>query len=137
MEDYITYWEKLNRRSIRLIEKIADPAFTFRDPFHEVAGLDAFEAMLEASFRRVKTMRFKATDHAFGRDGHTAYIRWTSVIVPNRGKKTFTIVGMSEVAFNNDGKVVSHVDHWDSAGQFWEHMPVIGAILRWARKRLR
>jgi hypothetical protein len=50
--------------------------------------------------------------------------------------RRFSIDGVSEVAFDEAGKVRSHIDHWDAAGGLYERLPLIGAVLRHLRRRL-
>ncbi len=45
-------------------------------------------------------------------------------------------VGMSHIRFDGDGKVVLHQDFWDSAGGLFEHVPVLGWMIRRAKRRL-
>jgi steroid delta-isomerase len=46
------------------------------------------------------------------------------------------ITGMSEIHFAPDGRISEHIDHWDSGGQFYERIPVLGWLIRLVRKRL-
>ena len=45
-------------------------------------------------------------------------------------------VGMTHVRFDSAGKVVLHQDFWDSTGGFFEHVPVLGWMLRRVKNRL-
>ena len=38
--------------------------------------------------------------------------------------------------FNDAGQVVLHQDFWDSSQGFFEHVPILGAMIRWVRNRL-
>ena len=43
---------------------------------------------------------------------------------------------MTQLRFNSDGLVVLHQDYWDSAGGFYDHLPVVGGLLAWIRSML-
>jgi hypothetical protein len=43
---------------------------------------------------------------------------------------------MSRVRFDAGGRVVLHQDYWDSASGLFEHVPVLGGLIR-AVKKLR
>jgi hypothetical protein len=43
---------------------------------------------------------------------------------------------MTEVHFDQSGKVAAHLDHWDAASQLYEHVPLLGGVLRIIRRRL-
>ena len=52
-----------------------------------------------------------------------------------RGEQT-TTVGMSHIRFNAKGQVVLHQDFWDSASGLYEHIPVLGSLIRGVKNRL-
>jgi hypothetical protein len=68
--------------------------------------------------------------------GRTAYLRWTFAFRPKGRAAVWTIEGMSEVAFDADGRALSHVDHWDAGGQFYARLPVLGTLIRLVKRRL-
>ncbi|MFP4281128.1 MAG: nuclear transport factor 2 family protein [Opitutales bacterium] len=72
------------------------------------------------------------------RDGSDYFIQWTMDITwKGFGKgRTTRSVGMSHLRFNAAGEVVLHHDFWDSTSGFFEHLPVIGGLLRWIKRRV-
>ena len=135
LDDYIEYFEKLNRRSIRLIEKLAEPGIRFKDPFNDVQGTDAFERIFVHMFENLERPKFSVQDYAWGKDGKTAYLRW--VLKYQLKGQAKRIEGMSEVMFSNNAKVMAHIDHWDAGEQFYEHLPIIGAGIRFVKSKLK
>ena len=72
------------------------------------------------------------------REGPDFYIRWTMEITWrgfNQGRATRS-VGMSQLRFNPEGKVVLHHDFWDAASGFFVHLPVLGPLIRWIKRRV-
>lgn len=66
------------------------------------------------------------------------YVRWEMVY---RGKKLaggepIRTIGMSQLRFDADGRVVLHQDFWDASRGVFEHIPVVGAQVRWIKNRL-
>lgn len=140
LDDYIEYFEKLNVRSIRLLEKLAEPGMRFKDPFNDVRGIDAVERILQHMFQTLHNPKFKVRDYAWGRwqkeaQGAIAYLRW-DMTFEFKGQKHM-IEGMSEVMFSKDGKVMSHIDHWDAGEQFYEHIPILGSVIRFVKSKLK
>lgn len=134
LDNYIQYYEKLSARSVRLIEKLAEPGMRFKDPFNDVQGTDAFARIFNHMFASVDAPKFSIQDYTWGRDGQTAYIRWR---LDYRIKGQNRIIeGMSEVLFSKGAKVLSHIDHWDAAEQLYEHIPVLGGLLRLVKSKL-
>ena len=135
LDDYIEYYQTLNPRSIRLIEKLAEPNMRFKDPFNDVQGIDAVERIFEHMFENTKDPKFEVEDYAWGKDGRTAYLKW--VFRYEFSGKARHIVGMSEVMFSNQSKVMSHIDHWDAGEQFYEHIPLLGRLIRFVKSKLK
>jgi SnoaL-like domain len=45
-------------------------------------------------------------------------------------------LGISHLRFDKDGKIILHQDYWDSTQGFYQHIPVIGGLLRWIKSGL-
>lgn len=72
------------------------------------------------------------------RSGADHYIRWTMVISakPLAGGEPVHSIGISQVRFDEEGKVAIHQDFWDSGENFFGKLPVSGGIIGLIRKRL-
>lgn len=134
LNKYIEYYQTLTLRSVRLIEKIADPQIVFKDPFNRVEGVDNVVAIMRKMFEDVENPSFTVEDSAWGRDDRTAYIKWVFMFGPE--SKRQQIYGMSEVMFSPEGLVVMHNDFWDAAENIYERVPVLGFILKLIKKKI-
>jgi hypothetical protein len=47
-----------------------------------------------------------------------------------------SVPGMSFVRFDDQGKVVEHIDYWDPAAGIYEQLPLLGTLMRYLRRRL-
>ncbi len=114
LEDYIQYLEKMNLRSLPLLEKLAVPGVHYTHPLHDVRGRDA---MMDIFRQRLngERQKFTVTDHAWSRDGQTVYLRWQLRSLDN-GAEDITN-GVAEVLFTNDGQVMAHNDFADALYQ--------------------
>ena len=70
--------------------------------------------------------------------GRNYYFRWT---MDTRMKnlahgKTVRTIGITMVRFDSEGRVILHQDFWDSAQGVWEHVPVMGGVIRWIRTKI-
>jgi len=133
VEKYIRYWETLSPRTVGLIEGLAAPGMRFKDPFNDVQGTKAVRAVLDRIFSDADNPRFRVSDHAVGRDGLTAYLRWEFTFTPRNARRIWRITGMSEVLFTPEGLVAAHTDHWDTGSQILAKLPVIGWM--WGKLR--
>lgn len=134
LRDYITFFEKLNPRSLKLIGDIMDKNVYFKDPFNAVTGVDQVEKIFAHMFQTMENPKFKVMDYGFGKQGEVAYIRWRFTFMSNGSAQGFD--GMSEVEFNADGKVISHVDYWDAGEVVYEKIPLLGAAIRFVKSKL-
>lgn len=131
---YADFWQRL---TVDDLERLGD-WFTedarFADPFNDVRGLPHVRAVFAHSLGLVTDVSIELTDRAIGEDA--CYLRWVYRYRTRQGGKPWRIVGMTELHFAEDGRVSAHVDHWDAAGQVYEKLPVIGAVLRAIRRKL-
>lgn len=71
-------------------------------------------------------------------DDADVYVRWemeTKFSVWGKDIDAHS-VGISQLRFNEQGKVVLHQDFWDSSEGLLTHLPFVGGIVRWTRNRL-
>ena len=128
-EDYVLFFETLSSRSLRLLPKHVSPGVRFKDPFNDVIGSDQMERVLAHMFTQLHSPKFKVHDVSWGRDEHTAYLKWTfSYILPKSGQKD-SFEGMSEITFHPSGKIASHIDFWDPTYPIYMRVPFLQWIL--------
>ena len=116
------------------LDRIVAPDVRFVDPFNDVTGIESYRAVFRHMFETVEQPRFAILRTAI--EGDIAFYRWRFSFRRKGAAEIWTIEGMSEVRFLANGLVAEHIDHWDAAGQLYERLPVIGALLRWIRRKL-
>ena len=134
IEAYVAFFEELTPGSLDLLETLCTPDVRFRDPFNDVRGLAAMRRVFEKMFEDVREPRFVVTDRAVS--GQVCYLRWEFTFLQPRGGAPWRILGMTEVHFDESGRVAAHLDHWDSGSQLYARLPVLGTMVRWVRRRL-
>ena len=138
LDRYARFWTDLTVDSIDALEELSVDDVTFTDPFNDVRGRPAFKSVLKHMFENTDRPRFHVLDRAIG--NHAGYLRWDFTFHPMRrgqARAEWRFTGMSEVSFASDGRVISHIDHWDASTQLYARLPVIGPMLRFVRARLR
>jgi len=133
LDAYIRFYETLTPKSVGELRSLVAPDVRFRDPFNDVQGVDAYERVLAKMFEDLDEPRFEVRHSAL--EGAIGFLTWRFVYRDKRGRER-TIVGMSELHFDAEGRVALHVDHWDAAAQVYEHLPVLGIVLRRIRRRI-
>ncbi len=141
----MTHADPRVRRVIALFESLAPAdlarlgAFytedaTFKDPFNEVRGVPAIRAIFEHMFVNLDEPRFVILDAVVQND--QCFLIWDFTFRMRRFKRALqTIRGASHLQLAADGRVQMHRDYWDAAEELYEKLPVIGALMRWLRRR--
>jgi len=127
---YNRYTEDVIRRDTKKL--YAQEAF-FKGGYKEVKGVDAIETYFVATTKSFVSCTFDITDVSIHEGNY--YFRWVMKLTIERDKDNpIEQIGMSHVRFGPDGKIIFHTDYWDTSVVF-EHAPVIGAIIRWAKEQ--
>ena len=108
----------------------------FQDPFNHVQGHAAIKHIFTDMFVRLIDPKFVITETV--QEDNRALLVWdftfhVKSLNPNLKRK---IHGTSLVRFAADGRVLSHRDYWDAAGELYEQLPVIGSLMRWLKRRM-
>ncbi len=134
LDAYIRFYETMSPDSLSGLDGLVTPDVIFRDPFNDVRGPEAMRRIFAHMFEAVAGPRFYVTYRAF--DGRVCFLRWRFTgVVAAMGKEPWTVDGVSEIHFEEDGRVSAHLDHWDAAGQFYAKLPLVGPIFRFIRRR--
>lgn len=133
---WANFFETMTPGSLDGLGGYCRPDIRFKDPFNDVRGVDGVRRVFEHMFATVDAPVFTVTDIAIS--GQTAYLRWDFTFQPKgRTDKSWAVTGLSEVVFDEDHKIVSHIDHWDAGEQFYARLPVLGWLIRLVRSKLR
>lgn len=132
LERYVGVMEDLCADDVEALGAVYASGARFVDPFNDVRGIDAIQAVFAHGFAQCPGMRFMVQARAV--DGDRALLRWRMEC--ETSPQGLSIEGMSELVLGADGLVVEHVDYWDPATQLYERVPVLGWLMRRIRRRL-
>jgi ketosteroid isomerase-like protein len=108
----------------------------FKDPFNEVQGLDAIRAIFAHMFVALDGPRFRIRDAIV--QGDQCFLNWDfSFRMRRLVAGEMCIHGATHLRFAADGRIAWHRDYWDAAEELYEKLPVLGALMRWLRRRAR
>lgn len=109
----------------------------FNDPLHDVHGLTELRRYFEQLYANVSQLDFDFSGFDQVQDGQ-GYLRWTMRYRHPRlqGGAPITLQGCSLLLWNAEGKVVRHQDFFDAGALLYEHIPLLGCVIRWLRRRL-
>ena len=136
----VRFFEQLQPSDVAQIAQIYSDDAQFKDPFNEVTGVPAIRAIFEHMFEALDAPRFVVTQCV--QQGTHCFVTW-DFLFAFRGHPpttTHTIRGASHLVLRlDDGmwRVALHRDYWDAAEELYEKLPVVGALMRWLKRRAR
>jgi len=132
LDRYLALWDGLSAERIDDFLALATDDVVFSDPFQTARGKAHYRRVLAHTLAQGSPPRI--TVHRRMMEDDTAFVSWT--YVQHMRGRDWTVEGVSVLRFDAEGRLASHVDHWDAAGQVYEHIPGIGGLLRFIRRRV-
>ncbi len=131
----VDYWQTLTPATVDAISTIYVEDAYFRDPFNEVTGIEKIRHIFADMFVRLDAPTFTITETI--EEPHGALLIWdfTFRIKTLKPEMNRRIHGTSHIRFAPDGRVQTHRDYWDAAGELYEQLPLVGALMRFLKKR--
>ncbi|WP_395373554.1 nuclear transport factor 2 family protein [Marinicella sp. W31] len=108
----------------------------FNDTFRIITNLDELVGYMVHTGEIVDSTTVNILDVVKGQ--HDYYVRWEmDMRFSTTGRDIHShSIGMTQLRFNKDGKIVFHQDFWDGAEGFYQHLPLIGYAVRKVRSQL-
>jgi steroid delta-isomerase len=128
----IEWFESLTPATLGRATDVYTADAYFKDPFNEVRGVAAIQRIFAHMFNQVAEPRFRVTARWQGESG--VMLAWDFIF--RRGTREQVIRGVSHLLLAPDGRIKSHRDYWDAAGELYETVPALGALMRLIRRRL-
>lgn len=130
----VALFEQLTPASLAHLDEVYAADVHFVDPFNDVSGLAPMRRIFEHMFETLQAPRFTVLSRFAA--GDEAFLTWDFRFRRSAGGGELLIHGGSHLRFTADGRVAMHRDYWDAAQQVYERLPLLGAVLRWLRRRI-
>lgn len=132
LDALVAFFEALSPADVERFDRFYTPDAHFVDPFNEVRGVPAIAAIFRHMFAQLDEPRFVVSGR-FEQAGQ-AVLLWS--LHCRLAGRAVEIPGASHLRFADDGRVCAHRDFWDAASGVYEHLPLLGGLMRCARHRL-
>ena len=131
----IAFFEKLSPADVAALGQFYAPEARFKDPFNEVRGVPAIQAIFAHMFEALEQPRFVVTGRVV--QGQQCFLTWDFLFAFKNFQQgvTQTVRGASHLVLDAQGRITLHRDYWDAAEELYEKLPVVGALMRWLKKR--
>jgi len=133
-EDFLGHLDEKTAREET--ERVYAPDAYLNDTLKTIHGSQAIRDYFIKTAKGLDSMTVTFDDLAVS--GRNYYFRWTmDTRMKNLARgKTVRTIGITLVRFDSEGRVILHQDFWDSAQGVWEHVPVMGSVIRWIRTKI-
>ena len=135
LDAVVQWFEHLTLESVRTLSKHYAADARFKDPFNDVTGVPAIEAIFIHMFEALIAPRFVVTDRVA--QGTQCFLTWEFRFAFrnfHQGREQ-VILGASHLVFDAECKVHLHRDYWDAAEELYEKLPLVGSLMRWLKRR--
>jgi NAD(P)-dependent dehydrogenase (short-subunit alcohol dehydrogenase family) len=130
-------FEHLQPDTVAELGRLYAPDARFKDPFNEVQGVPAIEAIFQHMFGALEQPRFVVTGQVV--QGAQCFLTWDFCFAMRNVRPGVEqkIRGATHLVLNDQGQIALHRDYWDAAEELYEKLPVLGALMRWLKRRAR
>lgn len=133
LQSLLDWYAQLTPSSLAAIGDYYAADAHFRDPFNDVHGIAAIQAIFAHMFATTEMPRFVFVEQL--QQEQQAFVTWRFECVIRR--RLWQIEGSTYLRFDAGGRVLEHRDYWDAAEQLYEKLPLIGGVLRLLKRSMR
>ena len=120
-----------------LCEEFYHPKITFKDPIGEIKGLNNMVQYYLNMYENVLDIKFDF--HDITSKDNTYMFSWT-MYLKSRSLKSgeeVKLEGISHLKFDQKTNlVIYHRDYFDMGSFIYEHVPILGSLIRYIKRRL-
>lgn len=125
----------LNADNLYQLDGLYTNDVIFHDPLHSVHGLTELHGYFTQLYANVQHLDFDFQGYDQVAEGE-GYLRWVMRYRHPRlrGGQLIEVTGCSHLRWSD--KVYYHRDYFDAGALLYEHLPVLGALVRFLKRRL-
>ena len=106
----------------------------FKDPFNAVHGLAQMQVIFRHMFSTLHEPQFRILDLANSQN--RGFLEWQFTFKLKAKAEQQLIKGVSKIEINEQGKVCSHIDYWDTGEYVYLKVPLLKSIIALINKRM-
>jgi ketosteroid isomerase-like protein len=130
----VALFERLSASDLDALAAMYTDDARFKDPFNDVQGQRAIRQIFERMYVELEGPCFLIRDRI--EQGDQCFLTWDFAFRMRRlGRAEQIIHGSSHLKLAPDGRIEWHRDYWDAAQELYEKLPLLGALMRWLRRR--
>lgn len=135
IQDFKAFYQKANRSSLDRLDRIYTQDVEFRDPLHKVLGILALKSHIKNLYANSNGIEFEYTDEQHNENSAT--IAWIMQFSHPAlaGGKNIKLRGITQIRFTD--RIYYQEDFYDLGAMLYEHIPVLGTLIRFVNRRAR
>lgn len=132
---FIETYQHLAVDNLSNLETIYHQDIVFQDPLHMISGFNNLADYFAQLYQNVTACNF-VIKQVIQQDNHAA-LYWTMTYQHKHlnGGQSIEVEGHS-IVVGEDNKVIYHRDYIDLGQMLYEHIPLLGGVIRWLKKRV-
>lgn len=131
-------FNQLRADNTEILNDFYHPDVHFLDPIGEIRGLEEMKAYYRGMYKNVNEIRFDFPDHTVQADTHFATWIMTYSVDQLNGGRDIVVSGVSDIRFDPETNlVIYHRDYFDMGEMVYEHISVIGRLIRYIKGRFK
>ncbi|WP_165311714.1 nuclear transport factor 2 family protein [Vibrio ziniensis] len=129
------FYQKLDKSNLHLLAEVYHHDVVFEDAAHRIEGLALLEDYFHSLYENVERCQF--TIHTMHQADGDGFLAWTMHLQHPKlsGGKQIDVRGMTHLQFS-EHKVIYHRDYFDLGEMLYEHLPLLGGLIRAIKRRL-
>lgn len=135
LEKFRHFYSGFDAANLDTLGEFYTPDVVFKDPVHKLVGLVSMRDYMANLCRELQHCHFRF--HRCIEQGDLAFLTWTMSFAHPKvaGGQPLELDGSTEIHFQGE-RICYHCDYYDMGAMLYEHLPLIGPMVRWLRKRL-
>lgn len=129
-------YNRFNKDTLDILDGFYTTDLQFEDPVGKINGLANIKAYYANMYKNVTSIKFEFTEGVC--DGNNCVFPWKMTFSSSSLKDGEPLVsfGNSHIKFNDAGLAYYHRDYFDMGEFIYEHIPVVGFLVRKVKKSL-
>ncbi len=133
IDELIAFYSDFSAENLGKLPDLYAANAVLVDPVHKVEGVSAIVGYFRSIMSDVRTCRF-TFENVLETEGQ-AVLEWTMTFKhPRLGKDSIAVKGCSVLRMSD--KIDHHRDYYDLGEMLYEHVPVLGYVVRSLRRKL-
>jgi hypothetical protein len=131
------FFENLTKDKMHLVDEFYHADVDFIDPVGQLKGAQKMKKYYEQMYVNVKTIKFEFSQFIESSDMIVGIWKMTLVTDKLNSGEPIVVDGNSVIRFDSSGKAIYHRDYFDMGAFIYEHIPMVGFVVKKIRNRMK